>query len=47
MNKNPGRKLRRLAAREAQRNDGKQRNSFTERPGNGVAIYRSGRQAGR
>jgi hypothetical protein len=49
MNKNPGRQFCRLAAREANRKDGKQRNALSEQRGNTMAVYRAGRvkQAGR
>lgn len=43
MNKNPGRRQRRLAEREAKRKDGKRRSSFTEPHGKAVAVYRAGR----
>lgn len=43
MNQNLGRKLRRLAEREDRRKDGKQRNTFTDRQGKGIMVYRAGR----
>jgi hypothetical protein len=38
-----GRRLRRLAEREAKRADGRQRNSFSQRQGRGMVVYRAGR----
>jgi hypothetical protein len=43
MSANGGRKLRRLAEREARRKDGKQRNSVSDQRGKLIAVYRSGR----
>jgi len=40
---NAGRRLRRLAEREAKRRDGKQRNSVSDQRGKLIAVYRSGR----
>jgi hypothetical protein len=40
---NVGRKLRRLAEREARRKDGKQRSMLTDRRGKAILVYRAGR----
>jgi hypothetical protein len=44
MNKNPGRRQRRQAEREANRKDGRERNQFSVKQGQAFRVFRAGRK---